>query len=564
MSRSVAFALVIAALVFSSRGAHAGCNSFPAASAVSSSVAAGSPTVSYKMALGRLNQPYAMPGVSDGIMLTPDGICVDPAGSELTFPTAAEDPLVVAMLRLAEAPLVFPLVLASSEARCGEIRDSMNAKFDTGWDCRPHTVSVVAIEGGPNAIRFSLADLPARLLAGDPSSIELASGVLKMFATDRADGVAPIASALVNKDCGSLCSTLAANGALGCTDQAYVKNVLDAFTPWKLLCGVQQLPTTLATTDFSDQCTADPDNPIGLPGCDEHADTLKIYVDECGNLHLPFKWDGLLSSSVSTRLVSGTSAVSRHVEAHDKRDVGVWVPGREFVGSTPLADAGGNSTDWRLPNVDVFWDKESQAFGLRGLVDKKEDSVIHVVSRLPVTVVCKDAPVEACMAVEEEYGVSKVTCACRDSRLADCGCKKEASPADANFFACEGAHDGMPCTRTRHCIPGGTCTGQPKCQDKFAVFSEKAPGSTSCWKDSDCPTDKQCGYSLFDFTNRMDSAATRTVTLDVDIKGTATRKRRGVCQKSAGEVCVPSTVSNCNGGANDFCEGYTLMGHGKN
>jgi hypothetical protein len=221
--------------------------------------------------------------------------------------------------------------------------------------------------------------------------------------------------------------------------------------------------------------------------------------------------------------------------------------------------------------MDVFWEDGSQTFGIRGLVDKSDAHVIHIVPRRPVRLLCEvgaGEDAEACEQVKEEFGVVKTLCACSDSHALDCKCQPPLPEGKEEYFACQdGEFDGMPCTRSLHCGPPGSkgkCTRHPKCQTlKSAVFSENPPGqgTTPCRNDGPCTEGvEQCGYDLFEFRDR---AVNNIYTLRSSIGKNVAPNRRGVCKGSIGTVCDNQNVDTKCTAANDVCVGYTLTAEGK-
>lgn len=575
-------ATVVIALIAISCVPHvvlAACNALPGAVQAGDGSGGGGPPM-YKVALGSISQTHLLPGVSASVVIKADDTCVGDEDRRLTFERPKTDAYVVALLNAREGTtaVTYPIVVTSSTARCDAIRATMTERFGTKWACNASGTVVPAIASDLSSLRFSLAQLPAGLSAtADPvqrnGSIALGSGPMKLFATNDDAAVARIAMALVNGNCADLCVPLSQGGAFACADRFYQVASSGAFQLSTIACDLAQLPNSLKTTKFREQCADKSGNPLDFPKCQSSATPHKadIYVDACGNLKIPLDFADLLDTAkqVDKRVLSGKSAMSRFKEGGPSDTDRMWIPGREFIGSTPYNDAFGGFSSWQLPKMSVFYDDGSQAFGIRGLVDKTDAHIVHVVPRRPVTWLCDvgaGADPEACEKIEEEFGVVKTLCACADARTADCKCQPELPADQAVYFACKGGtFDGMPCTRSAHCNPGGTCTRQPKCQKKkAAVFSENSPdgGTTPCWQDKTCTAaDEQCGYDLFDFRNRVD--ANNVYTLDSKIKKNVDPNRRGVCKGSIGTVCNNQNEDTKCTAADDACVGYALTAEGQ-
>jgi hypothetical protein len=269
--------------------------------------------------------------------------------------------------------------------------------------------------------------------------------------------------------------------------------------------------------------------------------------------------------------LTGRSGVGREQDTDERR---IYVPGREFLGSTPPQDvsAAAPETRWRFPDVETWYPARSQSseLGLRGSVDK-DRSIIHVFPRRPAFHTCNDiAGIEhACMGI----GQPGMFCA-RDDRPNTANAACTSTSGEGKHFACEGGgRDNMPCTRDQHCVrkdatetSDGTCTRKPLCHPSGTVWRywkhEPYPGSgIKCWTDSECQAGEQCGYSLFDFTGRVDADGLYTLdTTVVSAATTSARKRRGACVGDETKACTNGT----SGGApplcdsNRRCRGYAL------
>jgi len=294
---------------------------------------------------------------------------------------------------------------------------------------------------------------------------------------------------------------------------------------------------------------------------------LFMRQDRCGRLHVPFNWDGIFTTDPV--VLAGQSATSRKTDGEENR---IWIPGREFVGSTPTAssESGVGDVDWRKPDIEVWYSTDTE-FGLKGVVDKAEPSTVHILPNYEVKVFCdspsNSAVPEACEGVDRGVNPSIKDCACRDRYSANCTCRRE---EPGRYFACAGGdRDGMPCTRHDHCnnkdgTSGGLCNGQPVCRPAGSVYKVDltTPTGPSCDVDADCEsrTDglTQCGYRLFDLTAQT-GATPGVIQLDQRLKKGG-NKRRG--------TCVDAPASSCNnlkakqdplGCSSGECRGYQLV-----
>jgi hypothetical protein len=295
--------------------------------------------------------------------------------------------------------------------------------------------------------------------------------------------------------------------------------------------------------------------------------TLSMRQDSCGRLHIPFKWDGVFVDTPV--VVAGQSATSRKTQGGENR---IWVPGREFVGSTPTAagNGGGTDIDWRKPDITV-WYPTSTEFGLKGVVDKTTPSTVHIFPNYEVRVLC-DKPSssgvpEACEGVDRGVNASVPNCACRDRYTADCSCKLE---EPGRYFACVGGDRAeMPCTRHAHCnnkdgTPGGLCNGNPVCRPAGSVYKADPITLTgpACETDQNCAerTDglTQCGFRLFDLSAQGEATDKSLIQLEHRLKHGG-KKRRGTCVSAPGDSCNNlddnADPQGCQSGE---CRGYRL------
>jgi hypothetical protein len=396
--------------------------------------------------------------------------------------------------------------------------------------------------------------------------------------------------------CANACAGLLENGALGCIDELYsvAANGIAKSDPVPCFVGA----TTVSKQDFRAQC-----EDVDVPSPDPDAakcstaqikpTTLSFWQDVCGGIHIPFDWTEIRKDKDDkeiNRIVAGHSGLSSTLATVGLR---VWVPGREFIGSTPYDDPQGtkDTTDWRRPDVDVWYSGMPESIGLIGTTDQK-DSIVHAFPRMLARAACNvTTGDEACTSVEGRYSGSGRNCACRDRYAADCSCK----PLNPErYFACTGAAEveGMPCTRHAHCNnpevgkPNGTCSGQPTCRPRTSdgvwAKGKKHDTGTKCWNDepckavrlcsnkdtescvadSDCPasgtcSETWCGYHLFNFDDRKQNGI---ITLDTEIKTGGSRVGRGVCKKDSTKVCNNDTGNPKACGASDgSCRGYTLQ-----
>jgi hypothetical protein len=584
--------------------ARATCNAIPDAESVGIGVAAllvaQDPTLSvpvpdpgrigFKGALGRMDRTQLLPGITTSFRIQPDGRCVHAVDKKLIVEDApgglldkglAGSDLVVSLLTKPEGRGRSNALVLGSKAACNVLRagEERGGK-DAGVALRCEVLTP-EIEG-PN-VHVRLPD-DGGLLAVDGTPLRgSATVVVTRSPQSRAEHVA-LLSRIAADGCAANCSLLAAARSLACVGPFYAVLASGTVVTDLVPCGVT-IPGTISKNKFKEKCEDLPSPDPDLEKCDDDRSILDFWEDACGGVHIPFDWTEIRkdtsTSTDVTRRVAGRSATSRTESGHlsSKR---IWVPGREFVGSTPWNDPQGTAatTDWRKPDVEVWVPAESpEEFGLRGSVDQP-DSIVHIFPRMPVSLACDGvAGDEACMGVEGGGGIS---CACRDRYPVGCVCKDVDPP---KFFACDGGDfEGMPCTRHQHCNskpgspnPDGSCTQKPTCQKDGKQGVWESPGSsagTACWADGKCTQVAQhpwCGYRLFDISDRKHPVYPKQRQLDAEIN-TGGRPRRGVCKGDKGKrnkVCNHVAGNNCNLADCDQnatvceCRGYTLRAEGK-
>jgi hypothetical protein len=459
----------------------------------------------------------------------------------------------------------------------------------SSWDM---SADPLPLPGGIVGLTFERPGLTPS--SGPPmfAGLSLASSAVRVVAMhvgrrSPEDIAIPLAH-FIEHECATLCERFSSTGGLVCVDrlfttigpaQAQAIYVEDPF-----LCTVE-VPapggTEIAYNDFAAQCESAASSatpPPELASCANVPSTLRFWRSECGGIHFPLDYTTIrrkrLADATSTsidRRLAGRSGVGRQYDVDGRR---IYVPGREFLGSTPPQDVSAESPDtrWRFPEIETWYPAgpQSSELGLRGSVDK-DKSIIHVFPRRPAFRTCTDtASVEhACMGI----GQAGVFCALDRANTANATCTSTSGLG--KHFACEGGgRDNMPCTRDLHCVRkdatetgDGTCTRQPLCIPKGTVWRywkhEPYPGSASkCWADSDCQAGEQCGYSLFDFTGRVDADGLYTLDTTVVSAAAATasaRKRRGACVGDETAACTNGTSNDpplCS--SNRRCRGYAL------
>ncbi|HET9062575.1 MAG TPA: hypothetical protein VFO62_04735, partial [Candidatus Binatia bacterium] len=315
----------------------------------------------------------------------------------------------------------------------------------------------------------------------------------------------------------------------------------------------------------------------GPAQCNDAPTSLHFWRSTCGAIHIPLDYSTIRlkqledgSSVPINRFLAGRSGVGRERDLDKRR---IFVPGREFVGSTPPHDPGDVNPDtrWRFPEIDVWYPAGDGAaeLGLRGVADKDE-SIVHIFPRRPAFRVCTDAlgAERACMGVTD----GGLFCATDTPTVPELQC--EDTDDIGKYFACVGGgRDNMPCTRDAHCKRkdsteegDGICARQPICRPKGTVWRydpDENPypaTATRCSTDAVCKTHEQCGYSLFDFGERVDAKGLYTLDASITDTSIANRKRRGACTNDATDACTnggPFDPPKC--AATARCRGFSLI-----
>lgn len=450
------------------------------------------------------------------------------------------------------------------------------------------------------------------------------------------DSIAVELAHLIRGDCASRCETFAAAGGVACIDTLFTRVHTAAATleyaEDPFLCTVEipkdEEGRDIQFNDYQAECeTAPPDaravvisRPLlatkaGIPAaatpageessatdaastsaavssagataasallrapaqCGDAPTHLRFWRSECGAIHIPLDYSNIRREQLDdgqvveiNRVLSGRSGVGRAKDTDKRR---IFVPGREFVGSTPPQDAGDTDPDtrWRFPEIDTWYPAGDNAaeLGLTGLADK-DRSIVHVFPRRPAFRVCTDASggQGGCMGVTS----AGIFCARDIPKIPEIPC--EDTDENGKYFACVGGgRDNMPCTRDLHCKKkddtedgDGTCTRQPICRPNGAIWRYDADEdpypstATKCSTDSECPKGQQCGYSLFDFATRVDDKGLYALDASIDDNTITNRKRRGACAGNATKACTnggPLDPPRCTG--NGRCRGYSLV-----
>ena len=589
--------LAVSLLLLAPRAAQSSCNTPPPADSVPGD--SGSMPKGYKGALGRINRAFYIPGISKSIVLVPDGICVaDPKTQRLKDLLGTEDSkdLIVLLALPAAAGSKTALRVWADKATCQTLLaksplDAASATSDKGvpavtiMACSPDGVETV-----PTETKYRNAGLRDGIKVTLPSPEELRAAMVDTDAL-----VAPRIVALRNpnraiagnalgtwvqteltKQCNDLCRP-SEQGLLVCIDKLYSTTIDRAgaktYSSDQVLC-TTHFGSIPGAVDVALACEPDgtgPCPPAGAP-----LDDVKVWLDECGGAHVPLLWENVLPIDGGRIGVGGRTGIGRGSSPY--KGSPIKLPGREFVGSTPVADPEGDGTgvDWRRPDIEP-WELTSNDldFGLKGTVDKP-DSVIHIYPQLPVSLFCEGGSGDtenACFGVERKAPPNEsefeVTCACTDRHPVGCTCKPQSSTA--RLFVCgsdSGSQRGKPCTRDSHC-GSGTCNGVPHCQKPPAVWTGQNDSTGhKCYVSEDCPPKDditkdqdltQCGYRLFDLREAIDtpdgdgSLPTGRINLDSKLKQNG-HKRRGMCEN--GGVCGnsnewfapgPCRVGECRG-----------------
>jgi hypothetical protein len=555
--------------------------------------------IGFKGALGRMDRIQLLPGQTESFRIQPDGQCIQVSKERLVVRDVHElrsdadligSDLVVSLLTKPTHGGGIQALVLGSPGTCKTLagwKKSEPRQADINLRCESLPPLLERGDGGKINVRVRLpADDDLLGADGMPlrgsATIALTRGLQSRAAHEA------LLSSLAADGCAAQCSALGETGALACIDQFFAIVAGGTVVSDPIPCAVT-IPPLFKKNDFMERCenpsSPDPD----LAACEDKRKILKLWDDQCGGVHIPFDWARIRKDNSTnpptdiTRWVAGRSATSR-MQKGNLAGERIWIPGREFIGTTPFDDAQGTiaSIDWRKPEIDVWYPPGSpKEVGLRGTVDQA-DSIVHIFPRMPVTLACDGVTGnEACMGVEGGGGIS---CACGDRYPASCTCKLLSPPL---FFACDGGDfDEMPCTRHAHCNsapgssnPNGTCSRQPTCQQdgQNGVWQSSGPApaavpatKTACWVNDTCQQAVNrpwCGYRLFDLRDRKDAPSIPNVTpaieLDADIvKGG--RARRGVCEGDRGKACNHNAANGCDQTADEgVCRGYTLRAEGK-
>jgi hypothetical protein len=562
--------------------AGAGCNAIPDADSITGLQPAVPGLIGFKSALGRIDRLHLLPTKNPSFRIQPDGICVRSADGikPIIRPVPEDldirDYAVSVLVKPANGGPSHALVLGAKGVckpfgppeKAREMKEGQIA-----LRCEPIPPSVEHSDGRLN-IRVALPG-DGNLFQSSPKDKISMSGEVTVLITLKPEDVEShraLLQEIGSNGCASQCSQLMESEALACNDDIYRLTISGTFESDPIPCAVGAATVTM--NNFQEQCEDTQDYPLLAP-CAGNPTQLRFWQDSCGGIHIPFDWTDIRKKDQQpqsiTRVVAGRSGTARIEKGKGMR---IWIPGREFLGSTPyMASVGPTSTvDWRFPEIDVWYpDEPSAEMGLRGSVDK-DNSIVHVYPRMPVWVVCDNVVSdEACMSVEgHEHGYG-LNCACEDRYAPGCTCTKLTSP---RYFACDGGDfDGMPCTRHMHCNspagggPNGKCSEQPTCQPPGEAGIWK-PGrdhttGTKCWEKANCAglgSAYECGYRLFGFDDRNQNGV---IELDAKIEDlVAASKRRGACKDKRGQFCsnLPSNKKAC-GPQEGTCRGYTLSAH---
>jgi hypothetical protein len=587
----IASALAIAVTILAAGGfgpVHAACNAIPDAESsnvgVAMVLAAQNPSlpapilqpglVGFKGALGRIDRihlvPSDKPSADASFHVEPDGICVGSKGTPVRTSIPALDPdnLVASLVIDGAAGTVPQLMVLATGAICDQLKPDDHAaptmpspEHALIPHCVPLPPLVEPRPDGRPSVRVRLPDggrlLPSNTAARVTVVLTQAPEVVYRSFVSLLTGIA-------TKGCADMCGGLPDMNAIACVDKLYALTGTDHYDSDDIPCWVGT--AAVAKQDFKTQCEDVPTPDGDLAHCDDQPTELKFWTDVCGGVHIPFDWENIAKDKNGvkiTRIVGGESGVGRSEKAMGPR---LWIPGREFVGSTPYGDPQGTSTgvDWRMPEMDVWYPSgSSESAGLQGFVDQ-DDSIVHVFPRMRASLKCKGTD-EACMGAGTAVRGRGIYCACRDLYAADCECDPL---VPARYYACVGGYyDGMPCTRNAHCFPDGKCSGQPTCQatDKQGVWTHgkghSHGGPDDCWTNDDCTTPAKpwCGYHLFDFGDRN---VGNVVTLDAEIVTGGARQRRGTCKLKPGKSCANGAPLQACGAGEGACRGYTLQAQG--
>jgi hypothetical protein len=578
--------LAIAGCLGAAAPAHSSCNQVAPAAAVGSNPKSVPAQLPYRAADGRIDQVYMPAGLTPSFMIGSDPVC-----ARKGFLQLPGDDVIVAVSSLLPDPDThrFRVELYPSKRTCTPITTAIKGMETASFvlaSCADSAATVA--EPAPAAgfrVGVALSTSFARPTA-DSAETDQTSGIIGpvrvLLVKGGSDGIKQLQDALSELaarggDCAALMKSERSEGVYACIDKIYLDD------PGDRTCAVDlkaQRPWTpelirLPVTSFREQCscTCDTSSPKchctnGTGSQDtckgEATDTTKTkwYMDpSLGGIHAAFNWDGVFDAK--GRNVAGLTAVPRADENSGR--IELPVPGREFLGSTAPTPSPGFE---HLPDFEVWYDPQgSNEVGLQGVVDQSA-SVLHVYPRSYVDRTCSSdvSENEACLAVERAPTPTpgfEATCGCKDRSTANCVCNP--TPIPTRFFACRGGEfAGRPCTRPAHC-GSGTCDATPLCQNRGSDGVWKTPTptpqtpnpsastptpGTACLTDSNCSATQQCGYALFDFSDKQD-ASNGFVTLKLKVKSGG-NKQRGVCQDR--KPCTKATP--CADGSE--CVGYKL------
>jgi hypothetical protein len=602
---------VVAALVLSmalSPDAWASCNSIPDAESAVASAATGfvkhglvtkiAPSrggvIGFKGALGRIDRIHLIPGQTMGFRIQPDGQCVNASNGKLTlrevpgrrtFEGALDEKdegtgsnFVVSLIT-GDPPDSGPqLLVLASEKVCGTLDAGIGREVrERGFDlrCEPLAPKLVKPVIGPRHVQVALPPKRKAFIHDGKALDGPAKVVLTKGLPNPADYLDMLAG-VAQDGCAAHCGALIEAQAWGCQDSFYAILRNGEVMRDEIPCEIT-IPKGVQKNVFKELCEDKAQLPADLAQCkNDPTDDLQLWEDSCGGIHIPFDWTEIRKEDGTsiTRKVAGRTATSRVRVGYPDHEKRIWIPGPEFLGSTPWDDASGSlpSTDWRKPEIEPWYPEDQSGnevspneAGLQGTVDK-DDSIVHVYPRMPVFLACRNgSDLEGCMGVRENGGVS---CECGDRYdRATCVCEKLVSPM---YFQCDsGEFEGMPCTRHDHCKSksgnSGNCSQKPSCQPNnpnrvwggpWPGAPLQAPGIGECWNDDDCQGSLTCGRRLFDFPG-----AGAQVALDVKIPHGSNKEGRGVCPgPPRDDKCHKN--KDCPTGKGN-CRGFTLQAQEK-
>jgi hypothetical protein len=590
------------ALLARSMPAWASCNTIPdyyalqlhAASPDAEPGKPGPSDLRFKAALGRVGTLYPVLGETARITVAADGVCVGATGKPkaLAVPPLGDLDGLVGLL-LFERPddrAVFVQAYGSAQA-CAHLdaalkpADEGAPKLQKLGECRRGGLERLP-DHGPNALGLAFPGTASSGVLtsarGDAEPMAIPTRVVVAAAPDSDEKAAALIAA-ADRSCAESCEASSVPTAV-CADYFYAYQA-GTFSVDKVPCRITSIPAA-AKNEFLSLCE-DGDGSSGLTPCTPAANPVKLFQDtdvRCiGGVHAWFSWGAIRKKTDGTnaevdRVLGGASAIGRKQKTENPA---VYVPGREFIGSTPAGDASGDLTggNWRWPQFEVWYPNDGESFGLKGVVDKNDDAIAHIYPRLRTSVVCKGSADEACMAVARQLDGTGVGCACTDRHPASCACEELATK---RYFACKGgSHEDMPCTRSAHC-PDGTCDRQPICRTPDSVWPgplapQPSPpstvpyppqGATVCSVDDDCGNaavnHTMCGYRLFDLSGSVGSD--KIIRLPRKCPAGASAKCRGVCEQAAGTAACsndsgPEKPGPCASGVD--CRGYLLNAFGE-